>query len=206
MMAVDTMPADLAWQDPAGRRVVVEATPGDVILIVGDCGAGKSVAAAALVGTVARRGQSVVIVDAYGTHGGSRDGRVTVVGAPAAARARVGLGTWLLLDPYEAWPEPDAASGVAAARAVGAVAVVLTTDARAAAMQALTRAPAAVLLLRLRRDAGAAALAALVGLSDVERDRLRTARVGEGLLIAGHARTWVRIAPAPHETRLLYGR
>ena len=48
-------------------------------------------------------------------------------------------------------------------------------------------------------------VAGLFGLSDAEQDRLRSARVGEGLLIAGNNRAWVVIDTAPHETALLYG-
>ena len=45
----------------------------------------------------------------------------------------------------------------------------------------------------------------LYGLSEVEQEKLRGARRGEGLLIAGNHRAWVRIDTAPHETALMYG-
>ena len=48
-------------------------------------------------------------------------------------------------------------------------------------------------------------VATLFQLSEAEQDRLRTARVGEGLLIAGNHRAWVVIDTAPHETSLIYG-
>ncbi len=48
-------------------------------------------------------------------------------------------------------------------------------------------------------------VATLFGLSEAEQDRLRTARRGEGLLIAGNHRAWVVIDTAPHETALMYG-
>lgn len=48
-------------------------------------------------------------------------------------------------------------------------------------------------------------VADLYALSDAERDRLASARVGEGLLIAGNQRAWVTVATAPHEARLLQG-
>ena len=48
-------------------------------------------------------------------------------------------------------------------------------------------------------------VAKLFGLSEAEQDRLRTARVGEGLLIAGNHRAWVVIDTAPHEAPLMYG-
>lgn len=42
-------------------------------------------------------------------------------------------------------------------------------------------------------------------LSEAEQDRLRSARVGEGLLIAGNSRAWVAIDTAPGESALIYG-
>ncbi len=45
----------------------------------------------------------------------------------------------------------------------------------------------------------------LYSLSEAEQERLRTARVGEGLLIAGNHRAWVTIDTAPHETAIMYG-
>ncbi len=48
-------------------------------------------------------------------------------------------------------------------------------------------------------------VSALFQLSEAEQERLRSARVGEGLLIAGNHRAWVRIDTAPHETALMYG-
>ncbi len=44
----------------------------------------------------------------------------------------------------------------------------------------------------------------LYGLSEAEQERLRSARVGEGLLIAGNNRAWVTIDTAPHETAIMY--
>lgn len=44
----------------------------------------------------------------------------------------------------------------------------------------------------------------LFALSEAEQEKLRTARVGEGLLIAGNHRAWVTIDTAPHETVLMY--
>ena len=48
-------------------------------------------------------------------------------------------------------------------------------------------------------------VARLFGLSDAEQDRLASARVGEGLLLAGNQRAWLAIATAPHEAALIYG-
>ena len=48
-------------------------------------------------------------------------------------------------------------------------------------------------------------VSALFQISEAEQERLRSARVGEGLLIAGNHRAWVRIDTAPHETALMYG-
>jgi len=50
------------------------------------------------------------------------------------------------------------------------------------------------------------ALTELFSLSDAEQDKLTNAHVGEGLLIAGNQRVWIRIDTAPHETALIYGR
>lgn len=46
-------------------------------------------------------------------------------------------------------------------------------------------------------------VAKLFSLSDTEQDKLATARQGEGLLISGNARAWVKVETAPHETILL---
>ncbi len=48
-------------------------------------------------------------------------------------------------------------------------------------------------------------VAALFRLSEAEQEKLRGARRGEGLLIAGNHRAWVKIDTAPHETPLMYG-
>lgn len=45
----------------------------------------------------------------------------------------------------------------------------------------------------------------LFNLSEAEQEKLRNARIGEGLLIAGNHRAWVTIDTAPHETALMYG-
>jgi DNA helicase HerA-like ATPase len=49
-------------------------------------------------------------------------------------------------------------------------------------------------------------VASLFNLSEAEQERLATARVGEGLLIAGNHRTWVTVDTAPHEAVLMYGK
>ncbi len=60
--------------------------------------------------------------------------------------------------------------------------------------------------LLLRQEAkDLPAVAGLFNLSEAEQDRLRSARRGEGLLIAGNHRSWVVIDTAPHETSLMYG-
>lgn len=60
--------------------------------------------------------------------------------------------------------------------------------------------------LLLRQEAkDLPAVAELFALSEAEQDRLRTARVGEGLLLAGNHRAWVTIDTAPHEPAILYG-
>lgn len=46
-------------------------------------------------------------------------------------------------------------------------------------------------------------VSALFQLSDAEQDKLRSARVGEGLLLAGNHRAWVTITTAPHEAALM---
>ena len=48
-------------------------------------------------------------------------------------------------------------------------------------------------------------VATLFNLSEAEQERLRNARIGEGLLIAGNHRAWVTIDTAPHETAIMYG-
>ena len=48
-------------------------------------------------------------------------------------------------------------------------------------------------------------VASLFTLSDSEQDRLANAQVGEGLLIAGNQRVWVKVATAPHESLVMYG-
>jgi len=48
-------------------------------------------------------------------------------------------------------------------------------------------------------------VSALFNLSEAEQEKLRNARIGEGLLIAGNHRAWVTIDTAPHETALMYG-
>ena len=45
----------------------------------------------------------------------------------------------------------------------------------------------------------------LFNLSEAEQEKLRNARIGEGLLIAGNHRAWVTIDTAPHETSIMYG-
>lgn len=58
----------------------------------------------------------------------------------------------------------------------------------------------------LRQDAkDLPTVTALYNLSEAEQDKLRSARIGEGLLIAGNQRAWVTIDTAPYETELLYG-
>jgi len=58
--------------------------------------------------------------------------------------------------------------------------------------------------LLLRQEAkDLPAVAKLFELTETEQDRLRTAKRGEGLLIAGNARAWVTIDTAPHEWTLL---
>ena len=69
--------------------------------------------------------------------------------------------------------------------------------------QVLTNAAYTLLLRQGGKDLQA--LASLFHLSDAEQDKLTNARVGEGLLIAGNDRAWIRIDTAPHESRLIYG-
>jgi hypothetical protein len=49
-------------------------------------------------------------------------------------------------------------------------------------------------------------VAQLFSLSEAEQDKLASARVGEGLLIAGNSRAWVTVDTMPHEARLMHGR
>ena len=69
--------------------------------------------------------------------------------------------------------------------------------------QVLTNAAYTLLLRQQGRDLQE--LTALFALSQAEQDKLSSARVGEGLLIAGNSRAWVTIDTAPHETRIMYG-
>jgi hypothetical protein len=43
----------------------------------------------------------------------------------------------------------------------------------------------------------------LFSLSDAEQDHLLNARRGEGLLIAGNQRAWIRVTGAPHEAAFM---
>ena len=70
--------------------------------------------------------------------------------------------------------------------------------------QVLTNSAFVLLLRQGGKDLQA--LTELFSLSDAEQDKLTNAHVGEGLLIAGNQRAWVRIDTAPHETALMYGR
>ncbi len=69
--------------------------------------------------------------------------------------------------------------------------------------QVLTNSAFTLLLRQGGRDL--TALTDLFQLSEAEQEKLRNARVGEGLLIAGNHRAWVTIDTAPHETSLIYG-
>ena len=60
------------------------------------------------------------------------------------------------------------------------------------------------LLLRMNTPDLRAA-AGLFRLSDAEQDKLRNARRGEGLLIAGNQRAWITIDTSPHESQIMYG-
>ena len=70
--------------------------------------------------------------------------------------------------------------------------------------QVLTNSAFVLLLRQGGKDLQA--LTELFSLSDAEQDKLLNAHVGEGLLIAGNQRAWIRIDTAPHETALMYGR
>ena len=48
-------------------------------------------------------------------------------------------------------------------------------------------------------------LTKLFDLSQAEQDRLSNAMQGEGLLIAGNRRVWLKVETAPHETAIMYG-
>ncbi len=62
------------------------------------------------------------------------------------------------------------------------------------------------MVLLLRQEAkDLPTVTSLYSLSEAEQEKLRTARVGEGLLIAGNHRAWVTIDTAPHETAIMYG-
>ncbi len=70
--------------------------------------------------------------------------------------------------------------------------------------QVLTNSAFVLLLRQGGKDLQA--LTEIFALSDAEQDKLTNAHVGEGLLIAGNQRAWIRIDTAPHETALIYGR
>ncbi len=70
--------------------------------------------------------------------------------------------------------------------------------------QVLTNSAFVLLLRQGGKDLQA--LTELFALSDAEQDKLTNAHVGEGLLIAGNQRAWIRIDTASHETGLMYGR
>jgi hypothetical protein len=48
-------------------------------------------------------------------------------------------------------------------------------------------------------------LTKLFDLSQAEQDRLSNAPQGEGLLIAGNRRVWLKVETAPYETAMMYG-
>ena len=61
------------------------------------------------------------------------------------------------------------------------------------------------MVLLLRQEAkDVPTVTQLYDLSEAEQEKLRSARVGEGLLIAGNHRAWVTIDTAPHEAALMY--
>ena len=65
---------------------------------------------------------------------------------------------------------------------------------------------AALTLLLRQGGKDLEALTGLFHLSEAEQDKLSSARVGEGLLIAGNTRTWLSVDTAPYEAAMLYGK
>ena len=62
------------------------------------------------------------------------------------------------------------------------------------------------MVLLLRQEAkDLPTVTSLYSLSEAEQEKLRSARRGEGLLIAGNHRAWVVVDTAPHETAIMYG-